>query len=134
MLRYRVADALRDAPFNLSSRKNRMNHAADFLQRDEIVDANLIRGHVHRHLGDVCRPRIRAVCITTIVFVVPLNAGRGLILADGSQCAELSNVRFTGRTEFFACVAAANETRLNQRLLQTERCGFDEFPDDHAGA
>ena len=43
----RVADGLGDAAFDLPCRQHRVNHAADFLQRDEVIDLRLAGDGVH---------------------------------------------------------------------------------------
>jgi hypothetical protein len=77
----RVADGLGHAAFDLAGRQHRVNHAADFLQRDEIIDLRLAGDGVHRHLGHIDRPRVRAVRIALIRLIVPVNSRRRFVAA-----------------------------------------------------
>ena len=72
----RIADALRDAAFDLARREHRMDHRADFLHRDEIVDARFKRDGVDADFGHIDRPGESAVGIALIVVVVPEDARR----------------------------------------------------------
>ena len=55
----RVADALRDAAFDLAGGENRMKDAADFLHGPELFDLGGVGDGVDGDLGDVDGPRVR---------------------------------------------------------------------------
>ena len=79
----RIADGLRDAAFNLSEGQYGMDDAPHFLQSHKVIHARLVSYRIYRYFGDIDGPGKRAVGVALILFVVPVNVGRLLILAIG---------------------------------------------------
>ena len=59
-----------------------MNHAADLLHGDEVLDSRLVGQGVHAHLRDVDGPRVSAVRVAAVALVVPLDIFGLLVLRE----------------------------------------------------
>ena len=111
-----------------------MNHAADFLQGDEIIDACLPGRRVDTDCRHVDRPCVRAVRITAIRLVVPVNAGRRLYCAPCAKRPVRADVLRHARVNASPVPPAPSSPASTKFLLQRERGGFHELADNHCGA
>ena len=83
----RVANALRDAAFNLPAGQHRIETRAHFLHRPELFHFSRVGHRVHRHLRHLNRPRIRGIRLAAIFLIVPENARRRLVAAQRNNFA-----------------------------------------------
>ena len=100
----RVADALRDAAFDLAAGEYRMKNAADFLHGPELFDFGRIGDGVDGDLRDLHGPREGGIGFAAIFLVVPEDAGRGFVAAQRND--------FAMRT--------ARDVRRRRRILARE--------------
>ena len=110
----RVADALRDAAFDLPCGQHRMQHAAHLLHRPELLYLGGIGDRVHCDLRHVNGPRIRGVRLAVILLIVPVDAGRRFVTAQRRNFAMSRAIALAGRKEFLARVARAKSCVLAQ--------------------
>ena len=111
-----------------------MNHPADFLESDKVVNADFICRHIDGDFRHVSCPCECAVSVTLIPLVIPLDSRRRFILAKRSQRAKLCRVRRTSGGEFCGRIAGEEKAAVNQRLLERDTRGFDELAHDHASS
>src|SRR4029077_10291561 len=72
----RQPNPLRYSAFNLSRREGRVNDFSHFLHGDKIVDVYLCRAHIHGNSRNIDCPRVGAVGVSLIFFVVPVQTAR----------------------------------------------------------
>src|SRR6266849_898846 len=101
----RIADPLCHTAFDLTRSKHRMDHPADFLNGNEVLDACLVRQRVQRYFGDINPPGIGSVGVSPVFFIVPVNAGWRSVLTGGSEQAELPDVARTSSGELCGGIA-----------------------------
>ena len=77
----RPADRLRHAAFDLSGRQDRVDHPPDLLHARRNRPRASRTSSVHRDFGDVDGPRVGAVRVPLIPFVVPPQAWRAACTA-----------------------------------------------------
>src|SRR5271168_4257706 len=127
-------DALGDAAFDLSGGEDGIDDFTDFLDGDEIFDADFGGAGIDGNFGDVDGPGIGAVGVALIFRVVPMKIGGMLILGEGLQRAEFLEVLRASSCKIFFGIGVTQKAAVYERFLDGEGGGFDEFSDDHSGA
>jgi hypothetical protein len=74
-----VADALRDASFDLAAGEDGVEDAADFLEGVEAGDGGHVGVEVDGYFGDVDGPGVAGIGVAAIEVVVPVDLGGGLV-------------------------------------------------------
>src|SRR5438132_5439989 len=95
------AYSLSDATGDLSSSKDRVENAANFLQRDEVVHRYAVRRQVNSDCSDINRPGKCRVCFSAVFLIIPENAGRRLITCPRAELSVRSTIVAARRTKLF---------------------------------
>ena len=130
----RVADALRDAAFDLASGKNRMNDAAGFLRGPELFDFGGVGDGVDGDLCDLHGPSEGGISFAAILLVVPEDAGRRFVAAKRDDFAGFLAEKFAGSEELLTRELFRQACLFAKHGKQLLRCALDEAADDHGSA
>ncbi len=99
-----VADALRDAAFDLAGGEDGVEDAADFLEGVEVGDGGGVGGGVDGDFGDVDGPGVGGVGVAAVGVVVPEDVAGGFVADADFEVAELFGVADGGLVEVFGGV------------------------------
>ncbi len=126
LLVQRVADALGHPTFNLSGSEDGMQHLANLLQGNKVIDGDAVGGGVDRDFGNVDCPGIGGIGFAAIQLIVPEDIRRRLIAAEGLQLAKTLAVGLARGQELLAAGGSFEQPAINQRLPHLQRRGLHE--------